>query len=138
MAGNTKLRSNKASELIAFIGSGFSEHLGKHVRDEATVSKATLDFMDWIRTHLGGQQVYFPRELQVDKAEQFAEIYDKHFHGTSIQDLVLEYKVSTQAIYRAIASEREKRRLERDALEQERLSRSRERWKREGGNGDAV
>jgi len=142
METKPKVKTNKASELIAFIGAGFSKHLETHVRDAAKVSEATLDFMDWLRAEMGGQLVYFPKEFRIDKEATFSDIYNQHLHGIPVHELVREFKLSTPAIYRAIASEREKRRLERDALEsarrQEQRDKSFERWKREGGNGDAI
>ncbi|WP_103462847.1 Mor transcription activator family protein [Pseudomonas putida] len=142
METKSKTKTNKASELIAFIGTGFSQHLEKHVHDTSMVSEATLDFMGWLRTEMGGQLVYFPKEFKIDREVTFSDIYDQHLHGTPVHELVRGFKLSTQTIYRAIASEREKRRLERDALEAARRQKSRdksfERWKREGGNGDAI
>jgi len=131
--------ANKSPEILAMIGAELSVHLGKSGLKDDKVSDIALGFMETLRKTLGGQLVYFPKGAKIDMDKLSVEIYDKHFHGAAVHDLVQEYNVSTAYIYRVLASERARRKQERDAEAEARREARRDadkdRWKREGGLG---
>lgn len=129
---------SKTPELLSYIGAGLSTHLEKLGFQEMQASEAALDFMEWLRHELGGQLIYFPKGAKKDHDDRAAEVYDKHFRGATVGELVQEYKLSAARVYRLLAQERLRRRLERDAEAEARRKTDAARWKREGGIGDDL
>ncbi|MOA51248.1 Mor transcription activator family protein [compost metagenome] len=87
--------------------------------------------MDWLRAELGGQLVYFPKHRRAEMDERAAELYDRHWQGASIYDLVQEFKLSVPHVYQLLAQERQRRRQERDAQADATHQADRARWRRE-------
>lgn len=64
---------------------------------------------DW-----GGQNIYIPMALAAQRAERNAQIVKRHT-GDNVSQLAAEYRLSEQAIYRIIATERDRLQAEREA-----------------------
>ncbi len=122
---------DKTPELLAHLGAGLSIHLVKFGLQETQASEAALDFMDWLKKELGGQLIYFPKGARKDSDNRAAEIYEKHCAGASVNSLVHEYGLSITRVYKLLAQERLRRRLERDAELEVRHQTDIARWKRE-------
>lgn len=132
------LTRNKTPELLAHLGAGLSTHLVKFGLQEIQASEAALDFMDWMKRELGGQIIYFPKGFKARVDDRSIEIHDKRSAGASIDELVREYGLTTQGVYKLLSAERLRRRLARDAEAEARRAVDKNRWKREGANGDVL
>ncbi|MFV0511326.1 MAG: Mor transcription activator family protein [Shewanella algae] len=73
--------------------------------------RLALDLIRVMSRHFGGQQIYFPRGVQLDYYLRDVQIWEE-FDGKNVQALIRKFGVSHQTVYKAIAKMRdlEKRR----------------------------
>ncbi len=124
-----------ASSMAAVIG----ECLRKGGVGGQQSDEIALDVLEEVRRNYGGQHVYFAREDKVKNSERADEIYERFMSNEmSVPDLAQEYGYSLAWIYHIIRTVRAKRRAEREAAYGEVRARDKQRWQREGGNGDDL
>ena len=128
-AGN--VARSRGREVLGAMGDVVANTLEKHGIEKRRASEFALEIMEDMREMFGGQNIYFPAGSVIEQSAKYAEIYDKYWAGTSINDLAHEYKYSVIWIYAVIRSERSRRKAERDAAEDAYRKRERERFLRE-------
>lgn len=104
----------KGPEVLAYFGVVLSEQLGKEGLPEREASNIALNVMDVMKFEFGGQNVYFPQGVVVNRDAKVDEVYRRFMDGESIQDLAHAFGHSIQTIYKLIAEARAKRRAKRD------------------------
>ena len=75
---------------------------------EAKAKEFANDAAAHVADHWGGQAIYIPMDMVSRLNSRNAEIYDA-FTGDNVSDLVSQFNLSKQAIYRIIKAERERR-----------------------------
>ncbi|WP_345859297.1 Mor transcription activator family protein [Shewanella algae] len=68
--------------------------------------RLALDLIRAMSRHFGGQQIYFPRGVQLDAHLRDIQIWEL-FDGKNVQELVRQFGVSHQTVYKAIARMRD-------------------------------
>lgn len=75
--------------------------LKKNGVDDSQAKKIAKEIAQQMCDQWGGQQVYFPFWIKIERQERDYKIY-KEFKGDNHQELARKYKLSVQAIYRII------------------------------------
>lgn len=126
-------------ELSASMAAVIGTLLRKHGLGEEKSDNIALEAMEEMRYNYGGQQIYFARQERVENNSIYEEIFARFYaNEVSVADLATEYGFSLAWTYKIIRQVRAARRAASEAQAGEAVKRNQERWKREGGNGDAV
>ena len=121
----------KGSELLAHFSAVLTDQLEKEGQETRKAEEISVRVMEHMREEFGGQNVYFTKEARKEVEVKAAAIYDKWKAGEPIEELAHEYDHSIQWIYRLIADERARRRIENATAIENRRAADHERWKRE-------
>lgn len=97
---------SKGPELLVDMIQHVSVALAELVNmDESQAKQVAREIADRMATHWGGQIIYFPKGLSYKLSHRDREIYER-FNGNNHSDLVREYGVSLQWIYKIIKAMR--------------------------------
>lgn len=108
---------SKGPEVLAHFGAVLATHLCKEGVQEHKASEISLNVMDVMKLHFGGQLIYFPQGVQLANEQRAFEMLEKFEGGASISELAAEYQNSVQWVYKLIKAARDKRREQRRAGE---------------------
>ena len=73
--------------------------------DDSRAKQVAREIADRMAAHWGGQIIYFPKGLSYKLSHRDREIYDK-FNGKNHSELVMEYGISLQWLYKIIKAMR--------------------------------
>lgn len=82
----------------------------------STASAITLEIFSELRSHFGGQTLYFPCG-RVDASERAAEIHHQWQQGKTTREMAAEYGVTEYWVWRLLARERTRLQQIRQAVE---------------------
>ncbi len=107
---------SKGPELLAHFGDVLANRLCKEGLAQRKASEISLDVMDVMKAHFGGQLIYFPQGTHLANEQKAFEVLKKFEDGASVAELASEYQHSIQWVYRIIKAARDKRRAMRQAV----------------------
>lgn len=103
------------AELLADLSAKVAEQVLAAALCDAKRAQAIGDAVaSGIARDWGGQNVYIPMDLAAQRAQRNAQILER-YTGDNVSQLVVEFRLSEQAIYRIIAAERDRVKAEREA-----------------------
>ena len=92
---------NNSLELLDDLARHIHTIVKKHGMTEELAHYISQESADLMATHWGGQNIYFPMGIRRKLSTRDAEIYAK-FNGINHSELVREYGVSLQWLYRIL------------------------------------
>lgn len=131
--------SIKGTELAASMAVVIGERLRKSGVAHSEADEIALAVLDEVRSQYGGQNIYFAKEDKSLADARNEEIL-KRFQSNelSVPEIAIAYGISMQWAYNIIRRGRAQQRLEREKNQQMSRTRSKQRWKNEGGIGDGA
>lgn len=103
---NQMHKEDQYPELLADIAQQVNVRLASLLKDPKSIDPEKAQQIGWevaehVRGHFAGELIYIPKGRQFEASQLHQAIWDK-FNGHNIPELVNEFKMAEQSIYRII------------------------------------